>query len=73
MRITTVERAKHRFVWLESTARSSSERPMYNAEWDDRPAEYAAIRDCWLTRRRVALTLNRVSEEARRPDEMVRR
>jgi 2-polyprenyl-3-methyl-5-hydroxy-6-metoxy-1,4-benzoquinol methylase len=24
-----------------------------NAEWDDRPAEYAATRDCWLTRRRL--------------------
>lgn len=26
---------------------------MYNAGWDDRPAEYAALRDCWLTRRRT--------------------
>ena len=26
---------------------------MLNAEWDDRPAEYAATRDCWLTRRRL--------------------
>ena len=26
---------------------------MYNAGWDDRPAEYAALRDCWLTRRRL--------------------
>ncbi len=25
---------------------------MWNAIWDDRPAEYAAKRDCWLTRRR---------------------
>jgi len=24
-----------------------------NAEWDDRPADYAATRDCWLTRRRL--------------------
>ncbi len=26
---------------------------MLNAEWDDRPADYAATRDCWLTRRRL--------------------
>jgi SAM-dependent methyltransferase len=24
-----------------------------NAEWDDRPEDYAAMRDCWLTRRRL--------------------
>jgi SAM-dependent methyltransferase len=24
-----------------------------NAEWDDRPADYASTRDCWLTRRRL--------------------
>jgi len=54
MRITTVEREKDRFFWLESTPRRSSEPPMYNAEWDDRPAEYAAMRDCWLTRRRIS-------------------
>ena len=27
---------------------------MYNARWDERPAEYAAERECWLTRRRTA-------------------
>jgi 2-polyprenyl-3-methyl-5-hydroxy-6-metoxy-1,4-benzoquinol methylase len=27
---------------------------MYNAGWDDRPAEYAELRDCWLTRRRMS-------------------
>lgn len=27
---------------------------MYNAGWDDRPADYAAARECWLTRRRIA-------------------
>jgi 2-polyprenyl-3-methyl-5-hydroxy-6-metoxy-1,4-benzoquinol methylase len=26
---------------------------MLNANWDDRPEEYAATRDCWLTRRRT--------------------
>ncbi|MFY9551503.1 MAG: class I SAM-dependent methyltransferase [Thermoanaerobaculia bacterium] len=26
---------------------------MLNAEWDDRPADYAQTRDCWLTRRRL--------------------
>ncbi len=26
---------------------------MLNAKWDDRPAGYAAMRDCWLTRRRL--------------------
>src|SRR5262245_54425039 len=26
---------------------------MLNAEWDDRPADYAETRDCWLTRRRL--------------------
>jgi 2-polyprenyl-3-methyl-5-hydroxy-6-metoxy-1,4-benzoquinol methylase len=26
----------------------------WNAAWDGRPAEYAALRDCWLTRRRIA-------------------
>lgn len=26
---------------------------MLNAKWDDRPADYAAMRDCWLTRRRL--------------------
>ena len=26
---------------------------MLNAIWDDRPTEYAATRDCWLTRRRA--------------------
>jgi SAM-dependent methyltransferase len=26
----------------------------WNAAWDGRPAEYAAKRDCWLTRRRIA-------------------
>ena len=31
----------------------SPTRPMWNAGWDDRPAEYAATRDCWLTRRRT--------------------
>ena len=62
MRITSVERAKHRYVWLESTPRSSSERPMYNAEWDDRPAEYAAIRDCWLTRRRISYVADSLQE-----------
>lgn len=25
----------------------------WNAAWDGRPAEYAAKRDCWLTRRRI--------------------
>ena len=25
----------------------------WNAAWDDKPAEYAAKRDCWLTRRRI--------------------
>ena len=28
-------------------------RTMLNALWDDRPSEYAATRDCWLTRRRL--------------------
>ncbi len=28
-------------------------RPMLNARWDDRPADYAATRDCWLTERRT--------------------
>jgi 2-polyprenyl-3-methyl-5-hydroxy-6-metoxy-1,4-benzoquinol methylase len=28
-------------------------RATWNAAWDDRPAEYAAKRDCWLTRRRI--------------------
>lgn len=27
---------------------------MLNAEWDDRPADYAQTRDCWLTRRRLS-------------------
>jgi hypothetical protein len=71
MRSTTVERAKQRFVWLESTPRSFSEPPMYNAEWDDLPAEYAAIRDCWLTRRRISYVADFL-REARRTDEMVR-
>lgn len=31
----------------------SPTRPMLNAGWDDRPAEYAATRDCWLTHRRT--------------------
>ena len=26
---------------------------MWNAVWDGRPAEYSAMRDCWLTRRRA--------------------
>jgi SAM-dependent methyltransferase len=26
----------------------------YNAGWDDRPAEYAEARECWLTRRRIS-------------------
>jgi 2-polyprenyl-3-methyl-5-hydroxy-6-metoxy-1,4-benzoquinol methylase len=26
---------------------------MLNARWDDRPADYAATRDCWLTQRRT--------------------
>lgn len=39
--------------WLESNRRSSSNKPVYNAEWDGRPAEYAELRDCWLTRRRA--------------------
>jgi 2-polyprenyl-3-methyl-5-hydroxy-6-metoxy-1,4-benzoquinol methylase len=54
MSFTTREWAQHRIVWLESTERSASIRAMYNAEWDDRPAEYATIRDCWLTRRRIS-------------------
>lgn len=28
-------------------------RPMLNAQWDDRPSDYAATRDCWLTQRRL--------------------
>lgn len=28
-------------------------RRMLNAIWDDRPTEYAATRDCWLTQRRL--------------------
>ncbi len=31
----------------------SPTRPMLNAGWDDRPADYAATRDCWLTQRRT--------------------
>ena len=35
---------------------------MYNAEWDDRPAEYASIRDCWLTRRRISFVADCLRE-----------
>jgi len=35
---------------------------MYNAEWDDRPAEYATIRDCWLTRRRISRVADSLRE-----------
>ncbi|MGH9317867.1 MAG: methyltransferase domain-containing protein [Thermoanaerobaculia bacterium] len=36
---------------------------MWNAVWDDRPAEYAQERDCWLTRRR-ALFVEKFLESA---------
>lgn len=35
-------------------SRSSPIDRTYNAGWDDRPAEYAAARECWLTRRRIS-------------------
>ena len=62
MRFTAQEWAKHRIVSLESTRSNPSKRPMYNAEWDDRPADYAAIRDCWLTRRRISYVADSLRE-----------
>lgn len=48
------ENAKPRILWLESHRRRPPKRSMYNAEWDNRPADYASVRDCWLTRRRIS-------------------
>lgn len=43
--ITTLTRIDSRSFSIDRT---------YNAGWDDRPAEYAAARECWLTRRRIS-------------------
>jgi 2-polyprenyl-3-methyl-5-hydroxy-6-metoxy-1,4-benzoquinol methylase len=43
-------------------ARSLSIDRTYNARWDDRPAEYAAARECWLTRRRTSFVADFLHE-----------